>query len=440
MQQHAESESESEPGTRSVASANSNALPPAAAAADGGSTAAAADGLPRWVPPCDGCTGPMPTDAKPLRCSRCRCAWYHDKKCQRAHYKEHKVVCRHWGACLAEAAATARAAGQSVQPVVTCGNNHNDWTNNDDCGICLGTISNGIGLECGHRFCHECLAEYQRAVEHNARCPFCRSTVNPDLLRNLYEDTAMLSRRAYRRPHGSEARATEYAAALQKADELLLLEPEHRMILSLKADILLEQQQWSACAAHIDSYFNKQHFEINGTRISPVAVQEVHVHDSITLVKCLIKLEHFDRAETVLQEIVEASGGLESFPAVQQRDLLYLFSWCFCGQGRYENAIDFGNAAVKSNRHYERVYEPIALSFERSGDLIAAIKTMQQAVIYETPWNPRAPWQTTTREHLGRLEAKYGEESRLQRVEQLHPAGVELELEPESELEPEPQS
>jgi hypothetical protein len=65
---------------------------------------------------------------------------------------------------------------------------------------------------------------------------------------------------------------------------------------------------------------------------------------------------------------------------------------------------------------------------------------MQQAVIYETPWNPRAPWQTTTREHLGRLEAKYGEESRLQRVEQLHPAGVELELEPESELEPEPQS
>ena len=65
---------------------------------------------------------------------------------------------------------------------------------------------------------------------------------------------------------------------------------------------------------------------------------------------------------------------------------------------------------------------------------------MQQAAIYETPWNPRAPWITTTCEHLARLEADYGEENRLQRVEQLHSSGVELEPEPESKLEPEPQS
>ena len=168
----------------------------------------------------------------------------------------------------------------------------------------------------------------------------------------------------------------------------------------------------------------------------------VHVHDNITLVKCRTKLEHFDRPETVLQKIVEASGGLgpESFSAVQQRVIYHLFLWCFYGQGRYENTIDFGKIAVKSNRHYERVYEPIALSFERSSDLIAAIKTMQQAAIYETPWNPCAPWITTTCGHLARLEAKYGEENRLQRVEQLHSSGVELEPESESKLEPEPQS
>ncbi len=42
-----------------------------------------------------GACGLSPKSAKPLlRCTRCKSVFYHDKKCQRAHYRIHRKVCR----------------------------------------------------------------------------------------------------------------------------------------------------------------------------------------------------------------------------------------------------------------------------------------------------------------------------------------------------------
>ena len=43
---------------------------------------------------CEYCETPKRrADGKLLRCGRCRAAWYCDRKCQRSHWKEHRVVC-----------------------------------------------------------------------------------------------------------------------------------------------------------------------------------------------------------------------------------------------------------------------------------------------------------------------------------------------------------
>mmetsp|Transcript_62484 Transcript_62484/g.92876 ORF Transcript_62484/g.92876 Transcript_62484/m.92876 type:complete len:92 (-) Transcript_62484:2321-2596(-) len=55
--------------------------------------------------------------------------------------------------------------------------------------------------------------------------------------------------------------------------------------------------------------------------------------------------------------------------------------------GWYEHAINFGLAAVAMNRYFPGVHKVIAFSQEESGNLDAAVTTMNCAVLYETSWN-----------------------------------------------------
>jgi hypothetical protein len=43
---------------------------------------------------CDACGKPPTGNQKLLSCSRCKKAWYHDRDCQQAHFKKHKLVCK----------------------------------------------------------------------------------------------------------------------------------------------------------------------------------------------------------------------------------------------------------------------------------------------------------------------------------------------------------
>ena len=53
---------------------------------------------------CDGCSDPVlpddPDKSKLVRCSRCQDAWYHNRDCQRAHYPQHRQLCKQKASAL----------------------------------------------------------------------------------------------------------------------------------------------------------------------------------------------------------------------------------------------------------------------------------------------------------------------------------------------------
>ena len=55
--------------------------------------------------------------------------------------------------------------------------------------------------------------------------------------------------------------------------------------------------------------------------------------------------------------------------------------------GKYDEAIEIGNAAMESIRSYPGVHKYIALSHKAKGDIDEAKKTISKAILYEEHWN-----------------------------------------------------
>lgn len=66
---------------------------------------------------CDACGTPPRGNQKLFGCSRCNNAWYHDRDCQKEHFKTHKVVCKK--IALEEAALSAKIESFGVEVVDT---------------------------------------------------------------------------------------------------------------------------------------------------------------------------------------------------------------------------------------------------------------------------------------------------------------------------------
>ena len=60
---------------------------------------------------------------------------------------------------------------------------------------------------------------------------------------------------------------------------------------------------------------------------------------------------------------------------------------CFYHLGRYEDAIAFGQGAIKVNRSVKDVHKHVALSYKALGDIASAKATMARAVGYEIPFD-----------------------------------------------------
>ena len=71
----------------------------------------------------------------------------------------------------------------------------------------------------------------------------------------------------------------------------------------------------------------------------------------------------------------------------QQRQCYMKLIRCHYELKEYSKAIDTGSVAVHMNRRYAGVHEYIAKSYQAQGKLEEAKRTMQRAVIYETPWD-----------------------------------------------------
>ena len=76
---------------------------------------------------------------KLLKCSRCKQAQYHDKECQKRHYKEHKKTCRQSEAPARQPAATS----SNAQPTTSFGDGNTPFVGIDviDSGGELGRVA-----------------------------------------------------------------------------------------------------------------------------------------------------------------------------------------------------------------------------------------------------------------------------------------------------------
>jgi len=338
-----------------------------------------------FIAPCDGCS--VETGATTTRCSRCKCAWYHGRDCQRAHYSEHKTECLCWVRHMAEWNAVAEKA--KTTPAHDA-----ELTDPEEvCGICLDRVASGVRLACAHRFCHECLKEYLRICP-TARCPFCRSfgpALGQDVLAELYRDAAELCGRANRRPTESAAKTEELRISLDKADQLLQLEPD---------DVLYYLGEFDACVAHLSQCAENETF--GGEQIGNFA--DFWVTDYLTIALCCMDQPSPDvgRALVALDKALEQAEN--SRVPKHVRELYYRVGICCSDIGQFDEAIRFGMQAVAINRHYEHVYSPVARAYEGRGDLDGAVRTMQQAVCYETPWD--AANVVTVRARLKELVAR----------------------------------
>ena len=46
-----------------------------------------------------------------------------------------------------------------------------------DCSICLNLLNQPVSAPCGHSFCFDCMAELQRKVLYQAKCPLCGKNI-----------------------------------------------------------------------------------------------------------------------------------------------------------------------------------------------------------------------------------------------------------------------
>ena len=55
--------------------------------------------------------------------------------------------------------------------------------------------------------------------------------------------------------------------------------------------------------------------------------------------------------------------------------------------GKYDEAIEYSNIAIKAFRQCPGVHKYVALSQKAKGDIDEAKKTMSRAILYETHWD-----------------------------------------------------
>ena len=119
-----------------------------------------------------------------LRCGRCRESWYCSAACQKKHWKDgHKTKCVEFqkptkapraAAAPAPAAAAAAPAPASAAPP------SRSEAGGEECAICLDSMQQPQTLQCGHRFCHGCLASMRlHGIGIEQVCPLCRAPM-PD--------------------------------------------------------------------------------------------------------------------------------------------------------------------------------------------------------------------------------------------------------------------
>ncbi len=330
---------------------------------------------------CDSCSS---ASAK-FRCGACKCNYYCNKTCATNHWKAgHKAECKF----IVKHIEDFRAKDDNINKTATKLDDAHRLR--EECCICLNALvrDSSFILPCKHVLCDECVyQQLNHTRDTTTTCPLCRAPLPRNIIQYMYQVGSEFVQRANRLPSGSPERMALCQSAriqLQKCNELFEIcrdighydyEKNHFLMCVFEVDICLSEGLADETIAKATALIDK------ATELNNVMMK---IHLKCQIGRSHILLGEFSQAEKAYSQ---AYMLCQPSNATEVREILHRLSRCFYETGQYQRSIDFGEGAIKQNRHYDGAYEYVAKSHQALGDLPSAVEVMQRAVAYETPWD-----------------------------------------------------
>mmetsp|Transcript_11697 Transcript_11697/g.19214 ORF Transcript_11697/g.19214 Transcript_11697/m.19214 type:complete len:354 (+) Transcript_11697:3-1064(+) len=331
--------------------------------------------------PCD--SEKCKQDGAHLRCGKCKCVYYCSQKCQKDDWKRHKTDC----SGLTKQHESFRIKDEQMGDYV----GKLEDAAGEECAICyekLGNIGSPVALKCGHAFCVACMMEHQKYCQEELFCPMCRSQASEHLMQYLYANASYMIRTA--RFESSPTRKQHFIdlakSELAKIPAESFSDSQQGSVLqTTQAELLFVDSKYEEAVAKSESIIAS----MSACTTAAQPDNELVMENLQNIAHCYLAQEDYKSAMSIFQRMFQIADAAPARFTRHIRFVLHEASRCMFAMGKYDDAIAYGQGAVDMNRHYDGVYKHIALAHRAKGDLDAAVRTMKQAVRYETPWDAK---------------------------------------------------
>lgn len=217
------------------------------------------------------------------------------------------------------------------------------------------------------------MMEHQKYLSVSASCPLCRSKVSNGLFQYVYANASYFVNMARRMPSQKAHYCSLARKELRAFEDKQLTSPE---IKTVTAELLYLEEKYAEAV------------ELSLQMIRSPIQPTVTIHCSLlrNIIRCHMAEHRYEDAMKYIKDLFKIADDPVKF-AQDVRFLFHMASQCMHELGSHQEAINFGHAAIESNRHFEEVHRSVALSQRALGQLDEAVLTLRRAVRYEAPWD-----------------------------------------------------
>ena len=260
-------------------------------------------------------------------------------------------------------------------------------TKEEECAICFEeSFINPVALPCGHVFCFECIGSFQWSSDSDSQqnsCPLCRGEI-PYVVDKATERMKLYSDRAHKVSMGSEEQ--KKYANLAYAEMTALAEVTHfeddmsslyaRMIMIAMIDRPEETIKMTEKVLSLHERDAGGAFKLDFDLVARAQFLQAEAYAACG---------KWDDAGLICATLYMAyvANGSEKIPI----PFIITYSRAMYETHDYEEAIRFGNGAIKMNRTMAGVHKYVALSHKALGNIEEAKKTISRAILYEWHWD-----------------------------------------------------
>lgn len=334
---------------------------------------------------CDSCNIKRGTN----RCSSCKSEIYCSSECAKNNWKVHKVICQRMKLY------NEKLKVEEARILEKLATEENFRSEDDfECIICYESMRDNnshVVLPCNHLFCINCLKTHTELRKFDSVCPQCAAQIPMNIPQYVYGNASLFLQHAKQFPRNSEARV-KYCYLARKELEKFHALPQEIVdaSISLKEVISLANVEISLAESNFDECINAAN-ELMSYFENPVNNKDLD-NDILYLTLCMSLGEaHLGKQENhnlALVAFKKAMAVAKDSDSTNIRAIFAGASQALYKFGKYDMALQLGLKSLQFNRHYEGCYEYVARSYIALGNIDEAIKTMEKATYYETPWDP----------------------------------------------------